>query len=94
MPSTALAQLHECPAGGTCVSSISGIMHGLEMTAGLVFGAVAVICFLIAGVLFLTAQGDAEKIKTARSAVIWGFVGVIIGIIAFSIIAIITNLIT
>lgn len=86
LPALAMAQLRDY-GGGTDITSL---VHSAEKLAGLVFGAIAVICFVIAGVLFLTAQGDAEKIKTARYAVIWGFAGVIIGIVAFSIIAIVS----
>lgn len=63
------------------------------MTAGLIFGAVAVICFLVAGVLFLTAAGDPGKLTIARAAFIWGIVGVVVGILAFSIIEIILRVI-
>lgn len=64
------------------------------MAAGLIFGGVAVICFLIAGVLFLTAKGEPEKIKQARSAIYWGVAGVVVGILAFSIIAIVSNILS
>lgn len=53
--------------------------------AWIVFGVVVVICFVIAAILFLTAQGDATKLKTAKSAFIWGVAGVVIGIVAFTI---------
>jgi hypothetical protein len=55
----------------------------------IVFTVIAVIAFLIAGILFMTAMGDPEKIKNARNALIWGVVGVIVGILAFSIVQII-----
>jgi FtsH-binding integral membrane protein len=55
----------------------------------ILFTAIAVICFAIAGITFLTANGDPEKLKLARSAFIWGIVGVVIGIIAGSIISIV-----
>lgn len=63
------------------------------MATGLIFGCVAVICFVMAGVMFLTAQGQPEKLQQARSAVFWGVGGVIVGIVAFSIIAIVARII-
>lgn len=60
--------------------------------AGLVFSGIAVVMFVAAGVLFLTAGGEAEKITRARSAFVWGVAGVIVGILAFSIIGIVTNI--
>lgn len=51
----------------------------------------AVIMFLVAGFMFLTAQGAPEKIATARMSILWGVIGVVIGIIAFSIPFIVRN---
>jgi uncharacterized membrane protein (DUF485 family) len=74
--------------------SITGMVRSLEMAAGLIFGGVAVICFIMAGILFLTAQGQPDKLKAAKSAVIWGVAGVIVGILAFSIIAIVSAMLS
>ena len=92
--SIGLAQLSACPVSGPCVSSILPMIHGIEMAAGLIFGGIAVIMFVVAGGLFLSAQGDPEKIRQARSAVIWGVAGVIVGILAFSIIAVVISILT
>ena len=51
-----------------------------------------IIMFVLAAFLFATAQGDAEKVKNARNAVIWGIVGVFVALIAFSIVFIVRNL--
>ena|SRR3989344_6850008 len=51
-----------------------------------------IIMFIFAAYLFATAQGDAEKVRQARSAVIWGIVGVFVALIAFSIVFIVRNL--
>ena len=77
--------------GTTSLSDVVGgiIANGLWI----IFTAIIVICFLISGISFLTAQGDAEKLKTARSSFIWGVVGVVVGILAFSIYTIIKNLV-
>ena len=50
-----------------------------------IFAGFAVIMFLVAGFIFLTASGDPGKVETARQAVLWGVVGVVVGLIAFSI---------
>ncbi len=44
----------------------------------------AIVMFLVAGFMFLSANGDPGKIRTGRDAVIWGSVGVVVGILAFS----------
>ena len=50
-----------------------------------VFIGFAVIMFVVAGFFFLTANGEPGKLSTARTSVIWGIVGVAVGVIAFSI---------
>jgi hypothetical protein len=56
--------------------------------------AIAVICFAVSGILFLTAQGKPEQLTKAKSAVLWGVVGAIIAILAGSSLSIINSLIT
>lgn len=56
-----------------------------------VFMAVAVIFFMIIGMLFLTNLGNPEEVSKARRALIWGGVGVAVGILAFGIVRIIMN---
>jgi len=71
--------------------SLVNLIPNILATAWIIFAGLAVICFIIAGVLFLTAQGDPEKVASARSAFIWGVVGVVVGIVAYSIIAIVST---
>ena len=47
-----------------------------------------IIMFIYAGILFATAAGDPSKIQTAKKAVIWAVVGTVVGIAAFSMLAI------
>lgn len=76
---------------GSSAFNIVLFMEAVKEAVWIIFGAVAVIMFVVAGIMFLTAQGDSEKLKTARSALIWGVAGVIIGIIAFSITSIVAT---
>ncbi len=45
-----------------------------------IFGFVAVIAFIIAGFMYLTAAGDESKIKTAKNAMIWSIVGIVVAL--------------
>lgn len=56
-----------------------------------IFVGFSVIMFMVAGILFLAAQGEAGKIKDAKNALIWGVIGVVVGIVAFSLPLIIGN---
>lgn len=51
-----------------------------------------IVMFVIAAFQFFNAQGDAEKIKSARSFLIWGVVGVVVALLAWSIPFIIRNM--
>ena len=95
LPLAASAQMEPIAPGGpgSSVGSLSQLIHALENAAGLVFGGIAVIAFIVAGILFLTAGGNAEKVQAARSAFIWGIAGVVVGILAFSIIAVVGSII-
>jgi len=51
--------------------------------------AVVIVLFILAGFIFLTAQGEPNKVAQARLAVVWGIVGVAVIILAYSIISIV-----
>lgn len=82
-PVLALAQ----PTGQ--ISSICQLITKIESVVWVVFGLIAVIAIVTAGILFLSAGGNPERVVQARTAFIWGVVGIVVGIVAFSIIAII-----
>jgi len=88
LPIIALAQV-----GGSAPSSFAVSLEALGQLIvnqiWVVFTVIAIICFVIAGILFLTSGGDPEKIVKARSALIWGVAGIVVGILAYTIIAVI-----
>ena len=51
--------------------------------------AVVIIMFTVAGIKFLTAQGDPSKLAEARNFVIWGLAGVVVIILAWSIMSLV-----
>jgi len=79
---------------GGQVTDLGGLINAILQKLWVVFAGIAVICFLIAGILFLTANGQADKIAAARSSFIWGVAGVVVGIIAYSIIAIVGSFVS
>jgi len=50
-----------------------------------------IVMFLLAAFQFVSAQGDPVKIGTARQFVIWGVIGVVVALLAFSIPFIVRN---
>jgi len=76
------------------IGSLQEIVNSIERALWIVFGGIAVVMFVVAGILFLTAQGTPEKVQAARSAFIWGVAGVVVGIVAYSIVAIVSSVIS
>ena len=74
--------------GVPTTNPVSGVMKNIiNYVVWPIAVGVVIVLFIMAGMIFLTAQGEPGKIETARKAVTWGVVGVIIILISFSIIA-------
>jgi len=65
--------------------SISDAIDRIFLFIWPLFIAFAIIMFIVAGFIYLTAHGEPGKVKTAGQAVMWGAVGVGVGVLAFSI---------
>lgn len=75
------------PSGG--IGDVPSLVNRILTPVWQVFIGLAVIMIIISGILFLTAAGNPEKIVQARQAFLWGIVGIVVGVIAFSITAIV-----
>jgi hypothetical protein len=73
------------------VPSLTSLLTTIKNVMWIVLVGFALVCFVIAGIMFLTAMGDPGKLKIARSAVIFGAVGIAVGILAYSVVAIISS---
>jgi len=60
------------------------IMDGLKNAFWIVFGGLVFVCFVYAGIMFLTAAGNPDKLGKAKSALLWGVVGTGVGLLAWS----------
>ena len=80
LPAVILAQITPTPA----INVKAIIERFLNLIVWPLFAGASVLAFIWAGILYLTAQGDPGKISTANKAVIWGVVGIIIGLVGFS----------
>jgi hypothetical protein len=88
LPIIALAQIGGTPPTNF-VTDLTTLGNRIVAQVWIVFTIIAVICFVVAGVLFLTAAGNPEKVQQARTAFLWGVAGVVVGIVAYTIIAIV-----
>lgn len=71
------------------VADFNSLVKSILDITWVVFVVIAVVMFVIAGILFLTAQGDPTKVGTARMAFLWGVAGIVVGIVAYSIVTIV-----
>ena len=49
-------------------------------------GVVAVIMVIYAGILYITAAGDAGKLAKAKTAIVWAVVGLVVVILSYAIV--------
>ncbi len=81
IPGMVRAQFQE-PGGtnlpsATIFSIIENVMNWLLALVGII----GVIAFAIAGILYLTAAGDDDRIKTAKSAMLYAIIGIIVALV-------------
>lgn len=83
VPALAGAQSGYAPPGGTGLpeSSVYGIVNNLMLWILALVGIVGVIGFAIAGIMYLTAAGDDDRVKTAKKAMLMSIVGVIVALV-------------
>ena len=63
--------------GGAVSSIVANVMYWLVM----ILGVVAVIGFVISGILYLTAAGNEDQAKQAKRAMTYSIIGVIVGLL-------------
>lgn len=62
--------------------NIGAILGRVKTILFVIFDAIAVIIVVYAGIKYLTARGDPTKVNEANKALIWGAVGVAVGLLA------------
>ncbi len=76
------------------VSDFNTIINGILNLIWPLFIGFAVIMFIVAGFFYLKAQGEPNEVKEANKFIIWGAVGVLVAVLAFTIPYFIQNTIT
>jgi hypothetical protein len=80
MPALVMAAYQEPAGTGLPTASISNIIIGIMNFLLTAVGIIGVIGFAIAGILYLTAAGEEDKIKKAKSAMLFSIIGVIVAL--------------
>ena len=68
----------------TLVTTIMGLVNWIAWAVGLV----AVVMGMYAGILFITAGGDAAKVSTARNILLYSIIGIAVAVLAFGLVAV------
>jgi len=82
-PGLVSAQLMQTAPGGMATGSIYSIIQTLMNWILGIVGFVAIIGFCIAGILYLTSAGDEDRQKTAKNAMVYSIIGVIVALGGF-----------
>lgn len=80
------------PGAGSEGHPIAEVLDRFLMWLLGIFGFLAIIAFIVAGVLYFTAQGDPRQIEKAKKATIYGVVGIVIGLIGLIVLKTIDSL--
>ncbi len=67
-------------------ASVGTIISNLLTWILAIFGFIAIIGFVISGILYLTAAGNDKQITTAKTAMTWSIVGVIVALVGYVIV--------
>lgn len=90
LPAIAFAQwgtgLSNAASGGTPGGTIYGIIQATMNWLLAILGFIGIIGFVIAGIMYLTAAGDEDRIEKAKNAMFYSIMGVIVALIGFVII--------
>lgn len=71
--------------------SIVDIIHNVMQWILIIFGLISVIGFVISGILYLTAAGNETQIESAKKAMKWSIIGVIVGLLGLIILFAVTT---
>lgn len=66
--------------------AIPHLVEGIMPTLMLVAGSLALFYILYAGILYITAGGDANRVKTARATILNAMIGIVVILSSFTII--------
>lgn len=74
-----------------CTEDGSGIVSTIIILAYVIIGIVAVIIIIIAGIQYITSEGEPEKTKRAQATITYTIIGLIIATAAAAIISFVTG---
>ncbi len=84
-PLTALAQWGSADLGrsGLASTSVTALITNAMNWLLYILGFLAIIGFVISGILYLTAYGDQEQIDKAKKAMLYSIIGILVALVGF-----------
>ena len=89
----------DCTSAATCIGTgantaggsgqngdLGGLIKTVVNTLLYVLGAAAVLMIVIGGVRYVTSQGDAAHIKSAKDTILYSVIGLIVAILAYALV--------
>lgn len=92
IPAFAMAQFQQPGDTNLPSASVSDIVRNFMRWILIIVGLLGVIGFAIAGVLYLTAAGDEDRIKSAKSAMTYAIIGVVVALLGLVVMNAVYNL--
>ncbi len=74
--------------------SITGIITNIMQWILALIGVIAIIAFVIAGIIYLTSAGDEDRAQQAKRAMTYSIIGVIVALMGLVIIIAVNNMLT
>ena len=81
-------------AGGDCTATKDTLPDLIKNVINIllyIIGAVAVIMIIIGGIRYVTSNGDQAHVKAAKDTIMYAVIGLIVAILAYSIVAFVTS---
>ncbi len=72
--------------GGSNSSSVTSLLRVVTNTLLFVAGAVAVVMIVLGGLKYITSNGNADQIKSAKNTIMYAVIGLVVAIAAYAIV--------
>lgn len=83
-----------CVSSPTCICNFNDLIARISQFIFTIIGALAVLMFLIAGIMFVISAGNPEKIGTAKKIAIYAAIGLAIALAGNGLIQVVQEVIT
>lgn len=87
----ASAACKDSQAGGNPLLGPNGVITKFVQIFTMIIGIVAVLVLILAGIRFVTSNGDPSSIATARSTILYAIIGLVVTAVAQAMVSFVLN---